>query len=310
MEAVGASWGNINRTNALFSSLRPEEVFPGVSPLDVSEFLASRLSENLAVKSARSPGRKRTQQETFAEYEVSKWGKLLQSVESNTSEISIDKLDEIFMGTENVAFSVTGKLFQGPAVTARRVSNKMVFSYLDSWQPFRHLTELGAGYGSVLLGYQKSRFGGPTEMFVGTDFSRSAVHLIKSAGAPSLTSSFTFDFDSVGEQTLPSDSVIISHMALMMIPNLKREVFDRIVEARPKLVINFESVVQDFPADQLGDLQRDYTRINGYNHNLLEQLKLLESEGSIEIVDHIPCLFAENALLPTSVLAWKPKQLS
>jgi hypothetical protein len=49
-----------------------------------------------------------------------------------------------------------------------------------------------------------------------------------------------------------------------------------------------------------------YLRINDYNRNALSMLESLEKDGLIEIIDRRKACWGYNALLPHSVLIWKP----
>jgi hypothetical protein len=249
---------------------------------------------------------KRTASKTLSEYNSSKWGALLEFV-SSSSQITVDDLDEEFLGNELSVFSYHEKIYYGTALLARKISNQVVFDYLDSLSGFDSLVEMGAGYGSVLLGYQRhGKNRGVVKRFVGTDFSESSVSIIKKIGDSSVTESILHDFSTSTKLDIPHGSVVLSHMALMMIPELGRSSIDLLLSIKPKLVINCETIKEDLTNDELGRLRSMYIKANGYNENLWSLLREYEEKGKLKIIDHMKNVYAENCLLPTSVIAWKP----
>lgn len=252
--------------------------------------------------------RERTPEDTLLEYDNAKWGKLLDFVSNFPGAPSIDVLDRHFLGEEQVVFCFENELYKGTAYSARRIGNQVVFDYLDAIPEFETLVEVGAGYGSVLIGYQEHGLkSNLLNKFIGTDFSEAALSIMKTAGQRSKTDVIRHDFSSSERLPVLEDAVIISHMALVMIPELSHFVLDTLLAANPQLVIHFETMWEDFARDTLGDLQKKYTEQCAYNLNLQSILFDYERDGRIEIVDHIPTFYGENCLLPTSIISWKPR---
>jgi hypothetical protein len=250
---------------------------------------------------------KRTFDQTLNEYDNQKWRALLEYVSENLDTLTIDMLDQEFLGHETVVFSHHNKLYTGSALLARKISNQVVFDYLDCIPYLDILVEIGAGYGSVLLGYQKHGVNSKiVKQFIGTDFSPASVNIIRKLGNPTKTTSMHYDFTSISPPNFPPGSIIISHMALMMLSELSAVTIDGILSTQPRLVVNFETIREDFQDDELGYLQANYLKANDYNRNLFALLNQYEQLGKIRIVEHIPNIYAENALLPTSVIAWEP----
>lgn len=248
----------------------------------------------------------RTPDGTLREYEVEKWGVLLNAVDSSHV-VSPSHLDELFLGSENVIFNIGKKLYSGPSHIARRLTNQMAFSFLDTVPGIETLAELGAGYGSVILGYQvHSRSHRSISKFIGLDFSNSALKLIQKVGLPNITEAVFHDFSRPGTLRLPEDSVVITHMAYVMVPKLMRSAIEDIINSKPKLVIHFETIKEDFADDDLGGLRRAYLQDNRYNENLWTLLREFQKEGAIEILQHAPSVYGENCLLPTSIVTWRP----
>lgn len=109
---------------------------------------------------------------------------------------------------------------------------------------------------------------------------------------------------------VPEGSMLISHLALVMIPELASSTLDVLLATKPRLVIHFESIWEDFANDGLGKLQRKYIELCDYNSNLRHILFDYEKDGRIDLVNHIRKSYGENCLLPTSMVARKPGQLS
>lgn len=253
----------------------------------------------------------RTPENTLLEYNNNKWGDLLDFVSNFSGPLTINDIDSRFLGHEPVVFSLGNDLYKGPADIARRLSNQIVFDFLDSLPEFDTLVEVGAGYGSVLLGYQKHGMRSTSvSRFIGTDFSEAALSIMEVVGDTSKTDLILHDMSSSARLHVPEGSILISHMALTMIPELTSSTLDVLLAAKPRLVIHFESIWEDFANDRLGKLQRKYIELCDYNSNLRHILFDYEKDGKIELVDHIPNSYGENCLLPTSIVAWKPAQLS
>lgn len=257
------------------------------------------------------PRKARTPEDTLLEYNNTKWGDLLGFVSNFSGRPTISDIDSRFLGQKPVVFSLGGDLYKGSADIARRLSNQIVFDYLDSLPEFNTLVEVGAGYGSVLLGYQKHGMrSNSVSRFIGTDFSEAALSIMEVVGETSKTDLILHDVSSSTRLHVPEGSILISHMALSMIPELTTSALDVLLATKPRLVIHFESMWEDFAKDRLGKLQRRYIELCDYNSNLRRILFDYENDGRIEVVDHIPNSYGENCLLPTSIVAWKPGQLS
>lgn len=218
--------------------------------------------EGLKIESVRA----RTKEDTHAEYDKSKWGELRDFASHHFDSLTIDDLDRHFLGNQPVVFSIGNQLYKGSAFAARKLSNQLVFDYLDAIENIETLVEIGAGYGSVLLGYQKHGIkSGYVRRFIGTDFSEAALALMEKIGEPRRTEVTLHDFSAPSDIIIPEKSVIISHMALMMIPKLSAQTIDTLLASKPRLVIHFETIWEGFTQDVLGESQKKYLNLCGYN---------------------------------------------
>jgi hypothetical protein len=55
-------------------------------------------------------------------------------------------------------------------------------------------------------------------------------------------------------------------------------------------------------------MQKQYIEARGYRSNLFTLLKRQEKQRKIEILTEQPAVFGKNPFLPTSIIAWRPRQ--
>jgi len=251
---------------------------------------------------------KRSTRKTFKEYEKEKWGKLLRNL-TKTGSFNIRAADKTFLGKKKSVYLLKNKIYKSNTFASRQSCNKSVFKILDNFNS-KTFVELGAGYGSIILGYLKYRKKFiKNKNWIAYEFSQNALKILKKLDNQKKVISKFGDFTNPSSfSDIPKGSIIITHMSLMMIPIIKSRLIKKLLDTNPKMVLHFETIPEFCRSDLLGILQQKYIYFNDYNINLFKILHRFEEKKQIRIMQVKKNIYAENVLLPTSFVAWKPFQ--
>jgi hypothetical protein len=255
--------------------------------------------------------RTKTPTEIIREFEQQTWGPLWQQVQDQSHPVALSTINSWIHDSTRLEFCSRGPeyiLLTHPE--ANQVWLELLERTIKPWLPAPGLVELGCGYGNVLLSLAK-RFNQDAGQIVGGEYTQSGVNLLSylakqenltvqsgrcDLGAPGLTS-----------LNLPPDSVIYTSYATPYVRHFTARFVEDLCAFRPRVVCHFEPCYEHTNDDSIiGLMRRRYIEVNDYNRNLVTILETAQRDGRIQIITQEPNVFGLNALLPASLIAWKP----
>jgi hypothetical protein len=253
---------------------------------------------------------KKTPSEVLREYNVEKWGAILEKVAKSTSHFDIDLLDR--MNTDKdviVPFSMGEQLYIGERAQVEKMYYEIlrdrVISFLNE---NCSITELGAGFGRILFKLASDEKV-LCKKFSALEYTVSGVNLMRLI-KDSVSNDIDIGFCDLNKMLLKGNinkkSVIFTSQATMYVPEFPLDFPELFRELNPRYVIHFEpffELIEDHSVLSL--LRKRYIMINDYNINLMSVLNAYEKKGDIVITKIEKNVFGENALLPLSMVVWK-----
>jgi hypothetical protein len=173
------------------------------------------------------------------------------------------------------------------------------------------LVELGAGYGSTILGIAESQTLPPNLPLYAAEYSAVGVSLIKklalASGLDIVVGKCDFFSSEIDKLDIPVNSVIFTSYASHYVPLLTEKFIELFARLKPAAVFHFEPCYEHQSQDTLhGLLCRRYIQMNDYNRNLVSLLHSQRERGKIDIFMEKKSSIGSNPLLPISVIGWKP----
>lgn len=254
------------------------------------------------------PRAARTNSESTREYDLEKWGKLIEGA-ARVNASSVSHLDQLFLGGASGVYSEGELLFWDSCISAAERYRRLVRKRLKRIHKDESVVELGAGYGAVILSYlfSVSRNVRDKTHFA-FEFAPNGRKCIELASAKLDIITETCDFLSgipFGE--IPRGSIIFTSNALVVVEEMPSSLINKLIDSGAKSIVFFEPIVQFYGNGLLGQLQRAYYKKNRYNEQIWPQLRKFEDEGKISIASVERNFFGENFLLPTSAVVWHPR---
>ena len=255
----------------------------------------------------------KTSQEIEREYEGEKWGPLLARYIEEGGTADVETVDRWLLGEQLLPAWIDDAIRLTPAIEAHERYLDLVAKAIGRFLPTSLLVELGAGYGSAMFGVAR-RLSLSGRRLAGYDFTASGPLLLGSLAERMDiavdTGHCDFTSSKVLTEDVPQGAVFFTSHALMCVPRLDSHLISQLVSLRPKAVVLFDVCYEHSNGDTLLDLmRRRYIELNDYNRNLLSLLKNAESSGEIEILHEEAHIFGMHALLPVSLVIWKPTQV-
>ena len=253
---------------------------------------------------------KRTPAQVLQEFDEEKWKALVSVLEAD-SELDLVGLERAeYSSIEEVAYEdgvfLLDNGFDQIAGHTERYA-QVIGEFADGAAA---LVELGAGYGSKILALAGRSEFAELEVFAAelTPTGRSIIlELARRGGVDITVGECDFSVPEIGSFGIPSDSVIFTSYATMYLPRLPQDFVSVISALRPRAVVHFEPCYDHFPTDTLhGLLCRRYLEFNDYNLDLAARLLDASDAGHIDILYKEPQVFGMNALMPVSVMVWRP----
>jgi 2-polyprenyl-3-methyl-5-hydroxy-6-metoxy-1,4-benzoquinol methylase len=166
---------------------------------------------------------------------------------------------------------------------------------IDNLKQYKHekIVELGCGKGGLLFELNKNGF----NSLQGFDLSKNA---IKTAKDFAVKNDINIDFEVLDiTKKIPNldDSIIITHTCLEQLKNYMPLVIKNMINANPKLVINFEV---DY--ENCSYFQKKYMDSKDFQNNLITEL----INHKIKIIKREKFNFGLKYLNQPSVTIWKP----
>ncbi|MBV8213248.1 MAG: class I SAM-dependent methyltransferase [Verrucomicrobia bacterium] len=250
--------------------------------------------------------------EITREFEHEKWGPVWQRVKDRSEPVTLSTVSSwIQVSTQQLEFCSQGSEFILLSnAEANQIWLELIEATIKPWLPAPALVELGCGYGNVLL-FLANRFNHVVGQIFGGEYTKSGQALFRYLAKQEnlAVQSGTCDIGAPGitALNLPNDSVIYTSYAVHYVPRLTTRFVEDLCSFRPRVVCHFEPCYEHANEDSLiGLMRRRYMEINDYNRNLVTILEAAEKDGRIQIITQEPNLFGMNALLPASLIAWKP----
>ena len=256
----------------------------------------------------------KTAQEVTREYEVEKWGPLLAKVRQAQQPISLAQVDEWHLGNLPPALcSINGQLDMLPPQEAHQQYLNIIEGVLKQYLPTSALIELGAGYGSIILGLAETESFRQTRLLAG-EYTASGMELIHTlAKAQSLaieTAYCDFAWPTVTELSIPAGAILFTSFATHYVPKLSPDFINQLTQFQPRIVAHFEPCYEHCDSTTLlGLMRRRYIEVNDYNRNLATLLYEQQQQGRIKILEERPAVFGTNSLLAASIIVWQPNLL-
>lgn len=162
------------------------------------------------------------------------------------------------------------------------------------------IVEMGCGLGVNLFLLHKAGF----KNLKGYDLSKNA---IKRAKQHSEKKSMSIDFgvhdlNQPFTENMINNKVVFTHQCLEQLTLFMPNILKNLVNGRPKIVINFEV---DYHSSS--SKVKRYMDFQGYQNNLVSELKKLENQNKIEILSIIKLPLSYNTFNTPSMIIWKLK---
>lgn len=256
--------------------------------------------------------RVKTAEEIDREYGVQKWGGLLARARQAGKGATLQAVDAwVDEGAEPSLVSVGENLVLMTPAAAHKAYVDFVATELHDFLPATALVELGAGYGSVVLGLAaREEFKGiPT---IAADFTSTGPELTAliaaNEGLDVSVGQCDFAASPLTSMEIPAGALIYTAYSAACLDTLGNSFLDGLAALSPKIVIHLESAYEHCdPSTLLGLLRQRYIQVNGYNRNLITLLHEHEAAGKLDILRERKAVFGPNPLLAASVMAWVPR---
>ncbi len=245
------------------------------------------------------------------EFNDDKWGRLV-SYFHDKDEITIDELeakydnlDQIEPYYENNNFYIT---------LNRNILSKHLNYYSKFIQKYNYnnpsIVELGAGYGSKILGISKFDNFSKNSLIAAeyTENGRTLLHKASnSCNNKVIVGGCDFNKCKVDKDLIPEDSIIFTSYALMCIPFIEDKLIDFFIELKPKVIINFEPCYELYDSITPHDIMcKKYIEINGYSKNIYSAIKKKSMKGDCQLLGVSHKVVSFNPFVPISAIEWKP----
>lgn len=253
----------------------------------------------------------KTPSEVTREYEGEKWGPLLQAMGELGRRPSIEEADRWFFRDSPSCLCCIGEEVRELARSeAHALYLRTVADSLTPYLPASALVEMGAGYGSVILGLARQEPFRRMRLVAG-EYTPSGVKLLRLlAAAQSLDlSAGNCDFRSsqLTEVEVPAGAIIFTSFATHYVPKLLPDFLEALCARKPAAVVHFEPCYEHCDLQTLmGLLRRRYIEVNDYNTNLVTLLHEYRGRGRIEILKEQPAVFGIHPFLAASAITWRP----
>jgi len=245
------------------------------------------------------------------EFERDKWGRLLERVLQSPTGVDVKELDEWFHnGLPSLVLDQGELVLRDPVAAYRSYVALLRETIVAHAVGATALVELGAGYGSVLLGVAADPALARCQL-TAAELTPSGRRLTKLVAAATgmLVEAVECDLEaeSIMQLTPAPGSIIFTSFALMYLNRLPSVFFERVASWRPSMVIHVEPCTEHSDTQTiLGLLQRRYAEVNGYNLTIASDICAAQAQGIVEVTLSEPNWVGTNPLLPGSLIMWRP----
>lgn len=247
----------------------------------------------------------RTREDNIREYEDDKWGPLLRRIQPLKAPNVLD-MDLQALGYGEGIGSFQDVSYKGSLLDIHGIYAAAVAEYVSGICAGSPVVDIGAGYGSIAARVM-DLVDAPNFIFL--DISRSGQTCIRllTQFHPLVTiGACDFESDPFTDQFIPSGATVFTSMALTVLPNTPSQFIRALLHLHPRQVVHFEPVPIRNPTSELDRARNAYIKINGYNDDILECLRIFEGRGELKIVHVWPNQVATNQLLSGTLIHWVP----
>jgi hypothetical protein len=254
--------------------------------------------------------RNKTEKEVLREFQDEKWGSLLEKVRARKSP-TLAELEKIYTDTAAVSPCYDDGNFY--LATWQQMQDRHVDLYAEFLGPHvagaSCLVELGAGYGSKLLGIAAREGFSDLPLFAG-EYTQSGRELIsilaKSMNKPVAIGHCDFRTLTIEGMSIPEDAVIFTSYAALYVPLLSAGFVDLLARLKPRAVVHFEPCYEHYQESSFHGLMcKRYIELNDYTRNLAGIIEQGRSQTGLS-VRTTRNILGNNPFLPISVIEWAP----
>jgi hypothetical protein len=261
------------------------------------------------------PTRQKSKKEVLREYQTEKWNDLYQAV-IKTGNPTLEMVESLSENPDEISpYADRDRLFLSTNINILERHLELYHKVLEPHcKGAAALVELGAGYGSKILGLAKRQPFSDMRL-VGaelTENGRNIMSLLNQSVENKIeVGSCDFDALTIDPKLVPKNSVIFTSYAAHYVPELSMDFAAFLLQLEPKAIIHFEPVYELFSTDSIYELMcRRYMEVNDYTRNLLSVINhSVDKKKSVISSLKINQLSA-NPFLPISVIEWHPNKKS
>jgi hypothetical protein len=172
------------------------------------------------------------------------------------------------------------------------------------------VVELGSGWGWHVIAAWLG--GGPRDaLYVGAEYTeagRRCAHLLASLEPSLRFRSLPFDYNEPDLSAVAGarEAVVFTGHSIEQIPYVKPALFEAILSLAPRVTcVHLEPVGWQLEGAEAACSSRVYAERHDYSRNLVEQLRLQEAAGRIELEAVLPNVVGVNARNATTLIAWR-----
>jgi len=252
------------------------------------QVMINAFSFSLFLKSKK----KRTYDIINSDYDDNLWDKDVQHIDLATHDISLSDSKKVIVHYKDKLVKCRFSNFEK---TYKQMLVKLLSEYIDD-----SIVEMGCGMGSNLLLLHNAGF----KNLKGYDLSKNAITRAKQYSKKNqLPLDFEVsDLNQSFAKNMIDGKVVFTHHCLEQCTLFMPNVLKNLVSGKPKIVINFEV---DY--DSASPKVKRYMNYQGYQNNLVSELKKLEKQNEIEIISITKLPLAFNSFNVASMIIWKTK---
>jgi len=260
--------------------------------------------------------KKKTHQSIIQEYDVEKWGSLLELSQKLTFDSHELLNQQAYAGVGKRLCLLDGEFYSGSAlsISCEYVSRTVsMLSDIYAEHNCNCIVELAVGYGRVLVPLIKAIGEENIEQVQAFDYTDSSLQILNNIWVDSCIPVHLGKIDLGGNlsdfNVLPDKGnlrpLVYSSQGIMYVPRLEQQFMD-LMGSWPKGVFCFiEPSTSKLPDTDLKSLQDRYIEINDYNTNLAEFLSEQQQNKVISNFLQTSAVLSENVFCPLQRFLWK-----
>jgi SAM-dependent methyltransferase len=250
--------------------------------------MINAFSFKLLLKSAK----KRTYDVINSEYDLGGWSKDVTQINFESRAIHLNANSDIIVNYNNTLVKCRLDSFEK---NYNSMLVKLLSDYIED-----SVVEMGCGLGVNLFLLHKAGF----KSLEGYDLSKNAITRAKQYSEKNQMSiDFgVYDLNQPFTKNMIDGKVVFTHQCLEQCTLFMPAILKNLVNGKPKIVINFEV---DYPSSS--SKVKRYMNFQGYQNNLVSELKKLENQNQIEIISIMKLPLSYNSFNTPSMIIWKVK---